>query len=183
MKESIKWFLALATMLLLCVGFMVLYTRLSPNKFSTTPAENPGGVELPKATGLAQCQSAPFVMPSAGWVGVLYGDSILGTVNHSGLDIFGLEGNGVTPVYAAYDGYATRLPEWISAVIIRHPQDPLMPGRQIWTYYTHMSDQSGQSYIIDQIPPGTVELPVNPGGLLTPISILVLSLMTAKAAF
>lgn len=166
MKEFIKWSLAVATMLLLCVGFMVLYIRLAPNRSSTTPGENPGGAELPRARELAQCTAAPFVMPTAGWVGILYGDTILGTVNHSGLDIFGLAGNGVTPVYAAYDGYVTRLPEWVSAVIIRHPQDPLMPGRQIWTYYTHMGDESGHSYIIDQIPPGTVELPVKQGTLL-----------------
>ena len=134
MKESIKWFLAIMTMLLLCVGFMVLYTRLASNISSPRPTENPEYADLPRATELAQCQSAPFVMPTAGWVGVLYGDSILGTVNHSGLDIFGLKGNGITPVYAAYDGYVTRLPEWISAVIIRHPHDPLMPGRQTLTF-------------------------------------------------
>jgi murein DD-endopeptidase MepM/ murein hydrolase activator NlpD len=106
------------------------------------------------------------VVPTDGWIGILYGDSILGTTNHSGLDIFGLEGNGVTPVYAAYDGYLTRLPEWTSAVIIRHPQDPLVPDRQIWTYYTHMADAEGNSYILSQIPPGTYELPVQQGTLL-----------------
>ena len=110
--------------------------------------------------------AAPFVMPTTGWIGIVYGDSILGTQNHSGLDIFGLEGNGVTPVYATYDGYLTRLPEWTSAVIIRHPQDPLVPSRQIWSYYTHMADEGGNSYIIDQIPPGTYELPVKQGTLL-----------------
>lgn len=128
--------------------------------------QDPESVDLPVARELAQCTAAPFIMPSAGWVGILYGDSILGTVNHSGLDIFGLEGNGVTPVYAAYDGYATRLAEWVSAVIIRHPRDPLQPNRQIWTYYTHMADESGRSYVIDQIPPGTVELPIKRGTLL-----------------
>ena len=105
-------------------------------------------------------------MPTTGWIGIVYGDSILGTQNHSGLDIFGLEGNGITPVYAAYDGYLTRLPEWTSAVIIRHPQDPLEPSRQIWSFYTHMADEAGHSYIIDQIPPGTYELPVKQGTLL-----------------
>jgi hypothetical protein len=72
----------------------------------------------------------------------------------------------VTPIYAVYDGYLTRKPEWVSAVIIRHPQDPLVPGRQIWTYYTHMADAAGHSYILDQIPPGVVELPVKQGALL-----------------
>jgi hypothetical protein len=170
MKNFIKWLLAVITMLLLCLGFVILYSypRLHDSGFIDyfRHQQDPESVALPRATGLAQCSAAPFIMPTAGWVGVLYSDSILGTVNHSGLDIFGLEGNGITPVYAAYDGYLTRLPEWVSAVIIRHPEDPLLPGRQIWTYYTHMGDDSGQSYVIDQIPPGTVELPVKQGTLL-----------------
>ncbi len=53
-----------------------------------------------------------------------------------------------------------------ATLIIRHPEDPLVPGRQIWTYYTHLADSAGDSYIIDQIPPGTVELPVKQGTLL-----------------
>ena len=126
----------------------------------------PMAASLPMGDNLTQCPNAPFIVPSSGWIGVLYGDSILGTVNHTGLDIFGMQGNGVTPVYAAYDGYLTRLPEWVSAVIIRHPSDPLQPGRQIWTYYTHMADTQGRSFILDQIPPGTTELPVRQGMLL-----------------
>jgi len=123
-------------------------------------------VELSLATDLERCQDAPFIVPTAGWIGVLYGDSILGTQNHSGLDIFSPDGNGLTPVYAAADGYLTRLPEWTSAVIIRHPQDPLNPARQIWSYYTHMADVAGNDYIVPQIPPGTYELPVKQGALL-----------------
>jgi hypothetical protein len=126
----------------------------------------PERVELTIAEELAQCFQAPFIMPTAGWGGVLHGDSILGTRNHSGLDIFGVEGNGVTPVYAAYGGYLTRLDNWTSAVIIRHPQDPLNPNQQIWTYYTHMASTSGQSYIVPEIPPGTIELPIEQGTLL-----------------
>lgn len=169
MKDFIKWFLAVSVMVLFCAGFMYLYSRprlRDGNLTDPQRPEIPNRVELPLGTNLAQCTAAPFIMPTSGWVGVLYGDSILGTVNHSGLDIFGSEGNGVTPVYAAYAGYLTRLPEWASAVIIRHPEDPLVPGRQIWTYYTHMADTSGHSYIIDQIPLGTVELPVKQGTLL-----------------
>jgi hypothetical protein len=128
--------------------------------------KTPSPVELPVATALEQCIGAPFALPTSGWIGILYGDSILGVQNHSGLDVFGLQGNGVTPVYAAYDGYLTRYPEWTSAVIIRHPSDPLLPERQIWTYYTHMADRTGRSYILDEIPPGTVELPVKKGSLL-----------------
>ncbi len=121
---------------------------------------------LPQAISLPGCPNAPFVLPTNGWIGVLYGDSILGTFNHSGLDIFGDKGNGVTPVYAVADGYVTRYPYWVSAVIIRHPRDPLKPERQIWTYYAHMADVEGHSFIVDQIPAGTVELKIKQGTLL-----------------
>lgn len=154
-----KWLLGLGILLLICIGLVYLQAWWSGDTTHVT------GPALPVAANLLRCAGAPFVVPSAGWLGVLYGDSILGTSNHSGLDIFGLNGNGVTPVYAAYDGYLTRRPEWTSAVIIRH-NDPLQPGRQIWTYYTHMADTSGHSYILPQIPPGTEELPVKQGTLL-----------------
>jgi murein DD-endopeptidase MepM/ murein hydrolase activator NlpD len=159
MKNFLQRLLAGLILLGIFAGCLLGYYWLR-ERFWQRPAE------LPIVTDLAQCQGAPFVMPTAGWIGVLYGDSILGTVNHTGLDIFGLQGNGVTPVYAAYEGYLTRLPEWVSAVIIRHPEDPLAPGRQIWTYYAHMANAAGQSYIISAIPPGTVDLPVKQGTLL-----------------
>jgi hypothetical protein len=162
--------MALIILLGLCFGVVLLvsYPRLHQTGWLDNRPDLPPspGPELPLAPEISRCGTAPFMLPTAGWIGILYGDSMLGTVNHSGLDIFGLEGNGVTPVYAAYGGYATRLAEWVSAVIIRHPQDPLQPQRQVWTYYTHMADTSGRSYIIDQIPPGTVEMPVKQGTLL-----------------
>ncbi len=166
MKEFIKWLLAVVVLLLICVAFL-----LGPSFFQTGISrfrylQNPDSGALTVATDLARCLGSPFVFPTQGWTGVLYGDNILGTVNHSGLDIFGLESNGVTPVYAVYDGYVPRLPAWTSAVIIRHPEDPLVPGRQIWTYYTHLADTAGNDYIIDQIPPGTFELEVKQGTLL-----------------
>jgi peptidoglycan LD-endopeptidase LytH len=165
-----KKFLAFLALLLICI--VIFYVASGPQLTNTGTLDYfrhkvaPASIDLPVAQSLTQCPEAPFVIPTDGWIGVLYGDSILGTRNHSGLDIFGLEGNGVTPVYAAYDGYLTRLPEWTSAVIIRHPQDPLNPGRQIWTYYTHLADARGNSYILLQIPAGTYELPVKQGTLL-----------------
>lgn len=67
---------------------------------------------------------------------------------------------------AAYAGYLTRLPEWKSTVIIRIPSDPLNPSRQIWTYYTHMADNNGSSYISPEFPPGTSEVFVEAGKFL-----------------
>ena len=66
---------------------------------------------------------------------------------HQGVDIFAGTEINVTPVIAAYPGYLTRLPEWKSSVIVRVPNDPLVPGRQIWVYYTHMADPNGNSFI------------------------------------
>ena len=72
----------------------------------------------------------------------------------------------MVPVHAAFDGYLTRLSGWKSAVIIRHPQDPLDSSRQIWTYYAHMADEAGNSFIVDAFPAGSVEMPVEGGALL-----------------
>ena len=116
-----------------------------------------------------RCGTAPFVMPTDGLVGFLWGDAFYPGHHHQGLDIFGPsgpDGLGQTPVVAAHDGFLTRLPEWRSAVIVRIPDDPLMPGRTIWMYYAHMADPDGRSYIAGAFPPGTREQPVRAGTLL-----------------
>lgn len=113
-----------------------------------------------------RCLNAPFQMPTDGYIGFLWDDSFRPGHRHSGLDIFGGQAAGVTPVYATYDGFLTRLPDWKSTVIIRIPDDPLQPGRQIWTYYTHMADQNGEPYIVSDFPAGTFEQPVKAGTLL-----------------
>ena len=105
-----------------------------------------------------RCGQAPFVMPTDGFVGFIWGDSFRPGHSHQGLDIFGGGELNQTPVIAAYPGYLTRLPDWKSSLIIRIPEDPLHPDQQIWTYYTHMADESGASYIDPQFPPGTNEV-------------------------
>jgi murein DD-endopeptidase MepM/ murein hydrolase activator NlpD len=109
---------------------------------------------------------APFLMPTNGLVGYLWGDSFQAGKRHQGIDIFGGTNVGITPVVAAYPGYLTRLSTWKSAVIERIPSDPLEPGRQIWLYYTHMADQNGNSYISSDFPAGTAEKYVQAGTLL-----------------
>jgi peptidoglycan LD-endopeptidase LytH len=103
------------------------------------------------------CPGAPFLLPSTGLIGLLWADPA-GPYNilqrHTGVDIFGDGPEGTVPVFAAYDGYLTRLDDWVSAVIIQH-DDPLQPGRAIWTYYTHMASVGGNSYISDLFPQGT----------------------------
>lgn len=114
----------------------------------------------------SHCQDAPFLLPTDGLIGYLWGDSFRIGKHHQGIDIFGGTEAGITAVYAAYDGYLTRLPDWKSSLIIRIPDDPLQPGRQIWTYYTHMADKNGKSYIAADFPPGTSEVFVKAGTLL-----------------
>jgi len=119
-----------------------------------------------KLTAGSRCGEAPFIFPTDGMVGFLWDDSFRPGHRHQGLDIFGAEGVGVTPVVVAYPGYLTRLPDWKSSVIIRIPSDPLKPSRQIWTYYTHMATNDGQSYISDEFPPGTYDKLVEAGTFL-----------------
>ncbi len=112
------------------------------------------------------CGEAPFQLPTDGYIGFLWDDSFRPGHRHSGLDIFGGDQPGVTPIYAVYDGYLTRLPDWKSSLIMRIPSDPLMPDRQIWIYYTHMADPQGVSTISPDFPPGASDVFVPAGTLL-----------------
>ncbi|NWG17951.1 MAG: hypothetical protein HXY41_15085 [Chloroflexi bacterium] len=135
-------------------------------RWFTEPAAR---AELTTAMRQQTCPGAPFILPSDGLIGLLWNDpagpyTVLNT--HSGLDIFGDGAPGEVPVYAAYDGYLSRLPDWKASVIIRH-DDPLQPGRTIWTYYTHMASRDGaRSFIAADFPPGASEIPVEQGRLL-----------------
>lgn len=112
------------------------------------------------------CAGAPFSMPTSGFIGYLWDDSFKPGYRHQGIDIFAGTCPGLTPVYAAYDGYLTRETTWKSTVILRVPSDPLQPGTQIWTYYTHLADENGESYVSAEFPPGTSEAYVKQGTLL-----------------
>lgn len=113
-----------------------------------------------------QCGDAPFNTPTSGYIGFLWDDSFRPGHRHQGIDIFGGGEAGSVPVYAAYEGYLTRLSDWKSTVIIRIPADPLATQRQIWTYYTHMAYSSGESLIAADFPPGSSEVFVKAGTLL-----------------
>lgn len=128
--------------------------------------QNPGANPDWAITAGERCNEAPFLLPTDGFIGFLWGDSFRPGHSHQGVDIFGGGELNQTPVIAAYPGYLTRLPEWKSTLIIRIPDDPFQYGRQIWTYYTHMADANGNSYISSQFPPGTHEVYVEAGTLL-----------------
>ena len=114
----------------------------------------------------SRCEDAPFAMPTTGMIGYVWNDSFRPGHHHTGLDIFSPDGLGLTPIYSVYDGYITRLDGWKSTVIIRHPEDPLNPGTQIWTYYTHMADPDGNSFIVDAFPQGITDQFIPEGTLL-----------------
>lgn len=114
-----------------------------------------------------RCGDAPFAFPTTGVIFGLWNQSYRPGHIHAGLDIFTDETPGVTPIYAAYPGYLTRQSDWLSTIIIRIPDDPLEPGRQIWTYYTHMANTEGtESFVSDEFPMGTREVYVEAGTFL-----------------
>jgi murein DD-endopeptidase MepM/ murein hydrolase activator NlpD len=114
----------------------------------------------------AQCGTAPLLFPTDGFAGFLWGDPFGFRKTHQGIDVFAGTDVGIAPVIAAYPGYLTRQADWKSAVIVRVPDDPLQPGRQIWLYYTHMADQFGNSFISSEFPAGTYEKLIEAGTFL-----------------
>ncbi|MGF1507495.1 MAG: M23 family metallopeptidase [Chloroflexi bacterium] len=162
----------------LMVLFLVLRTLVPLTRWQSHPRTQTftdyyqGGeaTRLALTTAMEEpCPDAPFLLPAAGYIGLYYGDPrppYSRTAPHQGMDIF-VPQIGSVSVYAAYDGYLTRLPGWRSSVIMRVPNDPLVPGRQIWLYYTHMADTSGEeSYIDEAFPPGTSDRFVEQGTYL-----------------
>jgi len=133
------------------------------NEWLKDPAGHP---EWTLRAGTRCSPAAPFLMPTEGMIGYLWDDSFKVGKRHQGIDIFGGTEVGKTPVVAAYAGSLTRLSTWKSAVIVRVPDDPLQPGRQIWLYYTHMADRYGNSLISSAFPPGTMEKTIVAGTLL-----------------
>jgi len=120
-------------------------------------------------THRAACPEAPFILPTDGFIGLLYADPrgpYSQSNPHQGIDIFSNNDPGILPVYAAYDGYITRESNWVSTLIQRIPDDPLNPGKQIWLYYTHLADREGNDFIEETFPPGTREQFVPQGTLL-----------------
>jgi hypothetical protein len=165
--------------LVIAVGMILLLARLAITAFDFGGARGRQflqwgrGSEAERAALVTvqrePCPGAPFVLPSDGYVGLLYGDPngpYSSAAPHQGIDIFSNAPAGVVPVYAAYDGYITREDGWRSALIQRVPEDPVQSGRQIWLYYAHMADREGNSFIEPAFPPGVREVFVKRGTLL-----------------
>jgi murein DD-endopeptidase MepM/ murein hydrolase activator NlpD len=175
-RDRLRPFLILVILLLGCLG-AALAMRLADRArdplslaFLEWQHGNAEARSRLVTVGRESCPGAPFSLPADGFIGLLYGDPrgpYSQSRPHQGIDIFSPGEVGETPVYAAYDGYITREPDWRSTLIQRVPDDPLQPGRQIWLYYTHMADRSGERDTIeDAFEPGTRELFVSRGTLL-----------------
>jgi hypothetical protein len=128
--------------------------------------QNPAAHADWKLVAGTRCGTAPFLFPTDGFAGFLWGDSFGLRHVHQGIDVFAGTDVGITRVVAAYPGYLTRSSDWKSAVIVRVPEDPLQAGRQIWLYYTHMADQQGNSFISTEFPAGTFEKSIEAGTFL-----------------
>ncbi|MBI5298277.1 MAG: hypothetical protein HY869_22595 [Chloroflexi bacterium] len=165
-----KKFVLIAFLVALVTAGAYLYFTLRPSSkravqvfnWFRDPSSRP---ELMMETG-TRCGGAPFIFPTRGLIGFIWDDSFRPGHRHQGIDIFGGTDVGITPVNMAYPGYLTRLSDWKSTVIIRVPDDPLQPGRQVWVYYTHMADSNGNSYVSSAFPPGTSEVYVEAGTFL-----------------
>lgn len=136
------------------------------NKMVMNYLRNPAQYPNYEVQALSRCANAPFLLPSKGFIGYLWNDSFKPFNRHQGIDIFAGTDAGKAPVYAPYDGFLTREEGWRSSIIIRIPQDPLDPSRQIWLYMAHMADPEGNSFIDNAFPPGTYDNPVFTGDLL-----------------
>ena len=160
-----RWFiLTLAIVIVIIIGLLIIYkiffSRTDRTRMVIEFIRDPESHQELVLPALSRCGDAPFVLPTRGMIGFIWGDSFRPGHRHQGLDIFAGTGVGQTPVYAAYEGYLSRSTDWKSTVIVR------IPERQNWTYYTHMADPSGQSLIADDFPPGTSEVFVTAGTLL-----------------
>jgi murein DD-endopeptidase MepM/ murein hydrolase activator NlpD len=169
-RSFLRWALPAVFVLVLLGGYFAYRYSFSPSsgrwlQYGAWLA-NPEALSEYMLQPGQRCAGAPFAFPTTGVIFGLWDQSYRPGHRHQGLDIFAGTQPGVTPVYAAYLGYLTRQSDWISTVIIRIPKDPLDPNRQIWTYYTHMADTEGNSFIAPAFPPGTTEVYVEAGTLL-----------------
>lgn len=167
--KMLKTFLILLVLgLVLLIGYYAVRTAFRPARYLNFLewARNPQSHADWTVNANERCQDSVFQFPTDGYIGFIWGDTFRPGHTHQGLDIFSGNEAGVTPVYAVYDGYLTRMPDWKSSLIVRIPSNPLKPGEQIWTYYTHLADPDGRSFISEEFPPGTSEVFVKAGTLL-----------------
>jgi len=80
--------------------------------------------------------------------------------------IYGANEHSTNPVYAVADGLLYRFESWEGAVTIQH-DDPLNPGKKIWSFYGDMLHPwNGEEYILEEFVKGAEAVPVSQGDLL-----------------
>ncbi len=155
--------------LLLSLIFLVRAWRNPRNQQFLTWATGDDDVRATLIAERDPCATAPFILPSEGFVGLLWNDPrgpYSQSRRHQGIDIFTDEAPGTQPVYAVADGFIYREDDWVATVIQRIPSDPLQPNQQIWVYYTHMADVQGNDFIEPQFERGVTEVPIKQGELI-----------------
>ena len=120
--------LARSGLFLLVVGSVLVFGGYrwyrgssNSNDFITRWLRNPAANEQLHTDALVRCGDAPFIIPSSGFIGLLWRDPAApynSVRRHTGVDIFGRGESGSVPIYAAYDGWLTRLDNWTSTVVI-----------------------------------------------------------------
>ena len=109
-------------------------------------------------TKIDSCSGAAWQIPSTASLGIQLRDR--------SLDLFGQGNEGDLPVYAPADGLLTRLSDRTDALAIQH-DDPLLPGKKVWTVYEGMASADGRrSYIAEEFPAGSSDIPVKAGQLI-----------------
>jgi hypothetical protein len=121
-------------------------------------------VYIPKQAAVvktvAQCPAAPWRLPTQADLGVQWEKVGLK------LDFYGKMPEGADPVYAAADGLLTHPKDALGMLMIQH-EDPLNPGRKVWSVYWNLLKANGVDELISpDFPPGSSSLPVKQGQLL-----------------
>lgn len=118
----------------------------------------PRDLESDPPVEFTACPGAPWRMPAA--VDMGFWD------NREELWLMDMGFEGVEPVYAVASGRLLREEDWESAVAIQH-EDPLHPGRLVWTFYGDMAPGfAGGSFVAPDFPPGSDGVWVRKGQLL-----------------
>jgi 4-amino-4-deoxy-L-arabinose transferase-like glycosyltransferase len=114
-------------------------------------------LETPPPQG-DRCPDAPWRLPTESDLGLWWYTKALGFMD-AGYQ-------NTVPVHAVADGLLTRREAWNDAVAIQH-DDPLHPGKKVWTFYGGMADADNEaSFVADAFPPGSEGVPVKAGDLL-----------------
>lgn len=168
MKMLKTFLIILGAGLALMFGYYLVRTAFRPARYLNFLewARNPAAHADWAIQANTRCQEAPFQFPTDGYIGFIWGDSFRPGHTHQGIDIFSGAQPGLTPVYAAHEGFLSREPDWKSSLIVRIPSDPLQPDRQIWTYYTHLANPDGVSFISPDFPPGVSDVYIPAGAFL-----------------